>query len=160
MRWSRNRKRYERQGTLVEEAALAIAEQECLSDADVRMRRREYDRIRRTNQDVQFQAKMAEEIRRLFPGCPAERATEVAAHASTRGSGRVGRSAAGQALDERAILLAVVASVRHLDTDYDTLLMTGLPRNAARDRVRDEIDEVLETWRRPQRTVKPSRRDR
>src|SRR5258706_9833338 len=32
LKWSRARKRYERQGILVEEAALALAEQECLAD--------------------------------------------------------------------------------------------------------------------------------
>ena len=34
VRFSRARKRYERQGVMVEEAALARAEQECLSDAE------------------------------------------------------------------------------------------------------------------------------
>ncbi len=34
LKWSRTRKRYERQGLLVEEAALKQAETECLSDAD------------------------------------------------------------------------------------------------------------------------------
>jgi hypothetical protein len=63
-----------------------------------------------------------------------------------RGSGRVGRSAAGRALDEQAITRAVVASVRHEDTDYDALLMSGVPRDAARDRIRAAIDRVLATW--------------
>ena len=47
VRWSRTRKRYERQGILVEEAALDQAEQECLADEDARMRRRDRDRERR-----------------------------------------------------------------------------------------------------------------
>jgi len=54
-----------------------------------------------------------------YPGCPAERAEAIARHAGLRGSGRVGRSADGRALDERAVGLAVVASIRHEDTDYD-----------------------------------------
>jgi hypothetical protein len=70
VRWSRNRKRYERQGVLVEEPALALAEQECMSDADARMRRRERDRIRRAELDVDFQARMATEIRRIFLAAP------------------------------------------------------------------------------------------
>ena len=89
---------------------------------------------------------MADEIRRLFPGCPKQRATAIAEHAALRGSGRVGRSAAARALDETAITLAVVASVRHEDTDYDRLLMSGIPREDARDRVRPVIDQVLDTW--------------
>jgi hypothetical protein len=41
LKWSRARKRYERQGLLVEEQALEKAEDECLTDSDVRERRRE-----------------------------------------------------------------------------------------------------------------------
>jgi hypothetical protein len=146
VRWSRSRKRYERQGILAEEAAIQQAEEQCLADEDVRLRRRERDRDRRAQEDVAFQARMAGEISRLFPGCPQQRATAIAEHAALRGSGRVGRSAAARALDERAITLAVVASVRHEDTDYDHLLMSGLPREDARDRVRPAIDQVLDTW--------------
>jgi len=149
VRWSRNRKRYERQGVLVEERALALAEEQCMSDADARMRRRERDQARRADVDSQFQARLAEQIRRLFPGCPASRATVIAVHTGLRGSGRVGRSAAGRALDETAITLAVVASVRHQDTDYDSLLMAGLPRDVARTRVQPVIDKVLDAWRSP-----------
>jgi hypothetical protein len=149
VRWSRNRKRYERQGVLVEEPALALAEQQCMSDADARMRRRERDSARRARLDDDFQARLAKEIARLFPACPPERADAIAAHTSLRGSGRVGRSAAGRALDEDAITLAVVASVRHQDTNYDSLLMAGLPRDEARDRVRQTIDRVLATWASP-----------
>jgi hypothetical protein len=42
---------------------------------------------------------------------------------------------------------AVVASVRHEDTDYDALLMAGVPRDEARARVRAAVDAVLERWR-------------
>ena len=41
LEWSRARKRYERQGLLIEEEALTQAEQECLADADARARQRE-----------------------------------------------------------------------------------------------------------------------
>jgi len=146
VRWSRSRKRYERQGALVEEPALDQAEEQCLADTEARMRRRERDRERRANQDVEFVARMAAEIRRLFPGCPPARAEAIASHTGTRGSGRVGRSAAGRALDEDAITLAVIASVRHDDTDYDSLLMSGVPREIARDRVRADIDRLLSSW--------------
>jgi predicted CXXCH cytochrome family protein len=146
VRWSRSRKRYERQWLLVEEAALEVAEQQCLNDEDARMRRRDRDRERRAEQDLELQARFAKEIIRLYPGCPSDRAEAIAAHAALRGSGRVGRSAAGRSLDETAITLAVVASVRHENTDYDELLMSGVPREAARDQIRDTIDEVLESW--------------
>jgi hypothetical protein len=148
VRWSNARKRYERQGLLVEEAALEQAEQECLADADVRERRRERDAERRADMDVVFVERFAAEIARLYPGCPAERAAAIARHAGQRGSGRVGRSAAGRDLDERAVTLAVVASVRHLDTDYDDLLMSGVPRADARERIGPAIDKVLAAWSR------------
>jgi len=147
VRWSRSRKRYERQGALVEESALELAEQRCMSDADARLRRRDRDEVRRAGLDAEFQDELAREIRRLFPGCPAGRAVAIAEHTGMRGSGRVGRSAAGRALDEGAIVLAVVASVRHQDTGYDKLLMRGVPREVARERVAPDIDEVLAAWR-------------
>ncbi len=147
VQFNRRRKRYERQGILVEEAALVRAEEQCLADEEVRLRRRERDRERRADEDVEFQNRMTAEILRLFPNCPSERADAIAHHAGLRGSGRVGRTAAARVFDENAITLAVVASVRHLDTDYDRLLMTGVPRMAARDRIRDRIDRILTSWR-------------
>jgi hypothetical protein len=147
VKFSRSRKRYERQGILVEPQALALAEQQCLGDEDARQRRRERDRLRREAEDVTFQGRMAAEIVRLFPGCPKRRAERIARHAGQRGSGRVGRSAAGRALDDNAITLSVVASVRHEDTEYDRLLMAGVPRIAARERVRPAVDRVLDGWR-------------
>ena len=90
---------------------------------------------------------MSEEIVRLFPGCPAERAQSIARHAAVRGSGRVGRSAAGRALEPEALELAVAAAVRHEDTRYDELLMSGSERELARAEVRDEVARVVEGWR-------------
>jgi len=74
---------------------------------------------------------------------------QLAQHTGLRGSRRVGRSAAGRVLDEDATTLAVIASVRHEDTGHDSLLMSGLPRDAARDRVRRDIDRVLANWSKP-----------
>ena len=147
LRFSRARKRYERQGTLVEEQALERAEAECLADEQARTRRREREALRRADQDLELQERMADHIRRLFPGCPRERAREIAAHTAARGSGRVGRSAGGRALEPEAIELAVVASVRHRDTRYDALLMSGIDRQTARAQVRATVASVLEAWR-------------
>lgn len=149
VRFSRARKRYERQGILVEEEALERAEAECLADAEVRERRREREQLHRAERELAFQAEMAQEIVRLYPGCSRDRATEIACHTGTRGSGRVGRSAAGRALDPGAITLAVAASVRHRDTGYDELLMSGLDRGEARSLVRDEVTRILDSWRSP-----------
>jgi hypothetical protein len=105
------------------------------------------DQARRADEDVRLAAKLAAAIRALFPGCPFDRAEEIARHAATRGSGRIGRSAAGQALDPDAVSLAVAASVRHVDTDYDRLLMSGVDREAARRQVRERVEDVLNGWR-------------
>ncbi|MEU3313929.1 DUF2293 domain-containing protein [Streptomyces sp. NPDC006662] len=147
VRRHRGRRRYERQGLLVEDAALARAERACLADADARARRRERDRLRRAAEDVRFTAAFAAEILRLFPGCPPERARAIAAHASVRGSGRVGRTAAGRALDEQAVSMAVRAAVRHTDTEYDALLMAGVHRFEARAGLAARIDAILDGWR-------------
>ena len=146
VRWSRTRKRYERQGLLVEDAALDQAEQQCLADEDARMRRRERERERRAAADVELQAAMIKQIERLFPRCPAGRAEAIARHTSLRGSGRVGRSEAGRSLEGEALTLAVVASVRHEDTDYDSLLMSGVSRAEARDLIRPAVDRILASW--------------
>jgi len=45
----------------------------------------------------------------------------------------------------------VLASVRHEDTDYDDLLMSGVAREEARSRVRLVIDGVLAGWSSPER---------
>ena len=147
VRFSRGRRRYERQGILVEEQAIERAERECLADADARARQRERAAVRREAEDIEFHERMAHEIERLYPGCPGKRAESIARHAGRRGSGRVGRSAAGRALDPGAIALAVIASVRHEDTHYDELLMAGTDRAGARDEVRPEVERILERWR-------------
>jgi len=146
-RFSRSRRRYERQGILVEEAALERAERDCLADEEARARRREREAARRAGEDAELQAQIAREIERLFPGCPGDRAHAIARHTGARGSGRVGRTAAGRVLDPGAIELAVVASVRHEDTPYDELLMSGRSRAEARERVQPELERILDRWR-------------
>ena len=114
VRFSRSRRRYERQGILVEEQALEQAEHACLTDDVARQRLCEREERRRAADDEEFHAAFARAITELFPGCPPERADDIARHAGARRSGRVGRSAAGRALDADAVTLAVVASVRHV----------------------------------------------
>jgi hypothetical protein len=147
LRFSRSRGRYERQGILVEEAALKRAEEECLEDEDLRAAQRERAEVRRVGEDKKLTEEIAREIRRLFPGAPAKEVREIAEHASVRGSGRVGRTAAAKSLDEGALTAAVIAAIRHRHTRYDELLMEGEDRMIARSRTRDEVEEVLERWR-------------
>jgi len=44
---------------------------------------------------------------------------------------------------------SVVASVRHEDTEYDSLLMSGVSRGDARDRIRAAVDRILAAWAPP-----------
>jgi hypothetical protein len=147
VRFSRSRGRYERQGLLIEEDALVHAERACLADEEARQRHRQRDESRREAQDVVFQAELAQEITRLFPGCPPERAEAIACHTGQRSSGRVARTAAGRALDPEAVTLAVAASVRHTDTPYDKLLMSGVARSEARSRIQPDVQARLDGWR-------------
>jgi hypothetical protein len=123
------------------------AEAECLADEDLRARRREREQERRAGEDVKFQRDLGAKILRLFPNCPADRARAIAVHTGRRGSGRVGRTAAGRALHHEAVTLAVVAAVRHTDTPYDELLMSGVDRDEARWCIETEAEEILERWR-------------
>ncbi|WP_436495834.1 DUF2293 domain-containing protein [Actinokineospora sp. HUAS TT18] len=147
VKWNKSRKRFQRCGLLVEHAALEAAEEQCFADEELRERRKARDRERRAAQDVEFQAAFAARIVALFPRLAADRAQAIAEHAGTRSSGRVGRSAAGRALDEGAVTLAVVAAIRHEETGYDAMLMAGVPRAEARERIRDDIERVLAEWR-------------
>lgn len=149
LEWSRARKRYERQGLLVEAQALEQAEQECLADQEVRQRRQEREALRRLELDAGYVVKFAQRVRELYPGCPEGRENEIAEHACLKYSGRVGRSAAAKSLDSNAIRLAVIAHVRHAESDYDQLLADGHERQEARAQVASEIDQVLERWQLP-----------
>jgi hypothetical protein len=146
LRWSRARKRYERQGLLVEEVALEQAEQECLADSEARARRREREAERRAELDHQYVERFAARVREIFPGCPPGRETAIAEHACLKYSGRVGRSAAAKALDEAAVRLAVIAHIRHAETPYDSCLARGMDRREARAQVEGRVARVLAEW--------------
>jgi hypothetical protein len=147
VRFARTRGRYERQGILVDPEAIEKAEQECLSDEDQRMARRAREATRREAQDEKLVAEMAQSIQAMFPNCPPEEAERISRHTAERGSGRVGRSAAGRNLEEEALELAVAAWIRHRWTEYDTLLGSGHERLDARGLVRHKVREVLDRWK-------------
>ena len=147
VRFSRSRGRYERQGILVEEPALQRAEEDCELDAGERASERKRRAALLGEQDRKLVLAMARRIREIFPLCPPAEAQEIAGHTAVRGSGRIGRTAAGRGLDEQALMLAVVAAVRHQHTEYDALLASVLDRALARERVRDQVEETLAAWR-------------
>lgn len=146
LKWSRARKRYERQGLLVENEALERAERECEADAEQREIRRRESALRRTELDEVYIRSFADRVREVYPCCPPGRESLIAEHACRKYSGRVGRTAAAKELDEKAVRLAVTAHVRHTETNYDELLSHMFERNDARIRVRDAVAEILELW--------------
>jgi hypothetical protein len=147
LKWSRARKRYERQGLLVENEALEKAEQECLADSESRARRREREAEKYAEMDQKYIGQFALRVRELFPRCPSGREIAIAQHACLKYSGRVGRSAAAKKLDEDAVQLAVIAHIRHTETDYDSLLAAGYDRQDARMEVRKEVDRITWEWK-------------
>jgi hypothetical protein len=147
LKFSRARRRYERQGLLVEESALDQAEAECLADSEVRERRNERARERRAELDEAYVNEFAKRIRELFPKCPEGREKIIAEHACLKYSGRVGRSAGAKSFEEEMVRLAVAAHVRHRETNYDSLLAKGWFRAEAREQVRDRVEAVLQSWR-------------
>jgi hypothetical protein len=154
VRWSRARKRYERQGILVDPEALRRAETESLADADLRARRQTQAAERREVEDREFVTAFASAIREQYPACPTSEATEIAEHACRKYSGRVGRTAAAKELSPEAIRLAVIAHIRHAHTNYDELLAQYADRHSARERIWGKVSAILEDWQRPGRSDK------
>lgn len=144
LKWSRARKRYERQGLLVEAQALGEAEKECLSDEEVRSRRRKREEERRAEVDRDYVNRFALRVRELYSGCPSGREFEIAEHACRKYSGRVGRSAAAKSLDADPVRLAMIAHIRHTETKYDELLARGYDRQEARWEVEAAVQDVLQ----------------
>ncbi|MCX5817986.1 MAG: DUF2293 domain-containing protein [Proteobacteria bacterium] len=146
LKWSKARKRYERQGLLVEESALEQAETECLADTEARERRRNREAERREVIDKEYVKKYGEQIRRYYPCMPLGLEVKIAEHACDKYSGRVGRSKEAKGFDEKSITLAIVAHIRHAETEYDELLMRGVDRYDARRIISDKINQVLKRW--------------
>ncbi len=146
LKWSQARKRYERQGLLVEGEALEQAEKECLADAEVRTRRRQREAERREDLDQQYVARFAARVRELYPQCPAGREMVIAEHACLKFSGRVGRTASAKSLADEAVDLAVAAHIRHVETQYDQLLQRYWDRRDARASIAEEVRRVRAKW--------------
>jgi len=146
VKFSRSRRRYERQGLLVESEALARAENECAGDEADRKISRQRAVVGRERADKEYVTQFAKEIRLRYPGCPAAEAESIAEHACRKYSGRVGRSSAAKAFDTEAIELAVRAHVRHVHTDYDRLLSKGWDRTEARSAVAEKLDRIVSEW--------------
>jgi hypothetical protein len=146
LKWSRSRKRYERQGLLVEQSALEVAEAACLEDAAARAAKAQRRAEQELIADKVYVMQFADEIRKRYPACPVGRERAIAEHACRKYSARVGRTAAAKALDTDAIDLAVRAHIRHAETQYDKLLARGDDRHEARRAIAALVDEVARRW--------------
>jgi hypothetical protein len=149
VRWSRARKRYERQGILAEPEAVRRAEEQSMADEALRASRQARAALRRAIDDQEFVAAFAREIRLHYPSCPVGEANQIAEHACEKHSGRVGRTSAAKEFSPEAIRLAVVAHVRHIHTNYDELLARYADRQSAREEIRDQVLAMLDNWQRP-----------
>ena len=127
--------------------AIESAHAQNQDDAGRRALLRERAARKREQQDVELIEKVTALILADYPGCTEAEAQQIATHTAERGSGRVGRSAAGRQLDPTAIKLAVIAWIRHQHTAYDELLMDGVQRQSARNQISDTLQEVLNRWR-------------
>jgi hypothetical protein len=148
LEFSRARKRNERQGVLVEGAAVKQAESDNASDEARRQVQRQQRRIKGEAAERKYREAFAARVLELFPGASRGQAEAIAARACEKHSGRVGRTAHAKALAEDAVTLAVRACVRHAHTDYDRLLAEGWEPAEARAIVRPAIERVLARWSR------------
>jgi len=147
-RYNKSKRRPERQGILVEPAALKKAEEQCRADAGKRAKRRKKDQERRMFQEMEYTQRFEQRIRELFPGCPDGVESEIAEHACEVSSGRVGRCSAAKDLDDEMIHRAVVAHIRHKETYYDDLFTEyGFDKQSAREEVADLVNEVVNKWK-------------
>src|SRR5579872_4663776 len=142
VKFSRARKRHERQGVLVETSAIERAEQACAQDAKAREAKRTKRQAHDETADQEFPVEFTEGILKILPSCPADEAKSISGHACRKYSRRVGRSGAAKDLDPKAIELAVRAHVRHVHTRYDARLAEGLEPGDARPLIRSEIEDV------------------
>jgi len=111
-------------------------------DAGERAKQRERRAARLPERDRELVLAMARRIREIFP-MPSGRGPGIAEHTAVRGSGRVGRTAAGRGLESRPLMLAVVAAVRPPGTpDTDALLASGLDRRSRSRTGRDRVEET------------------
>ena len=146
LKFSRARKRNERQGVLVEASAIRQAESQNVSDEARRQVQRQQRQVHGEAAERKYREAFAARVLELFPCAPREEAEAIAARACEKYSGRVGRSAQAKALAEDAVALAVRAHVRHAHTDYDHLLAEGREPAEARALVRPAIERVLARW--------------
>lgn len=145
--WNQRRKRYERQGQLVEEAAIEKARIACEKDKEDRVIKNKKAALAREVKDKEYIVEFGREIRFRYPNCPLGREYEIAKHACEKYSGRVGRTANAKLFDAKMIDLAVEAHIRHTETNYDEQFGKGKGKKEIRSEVKMDINGVLRKWK-------------
>lgn len=145
-RWNQRRRRYEREGQYVEAAAISKAQEECENDQEIRVRKNKKATELRAVKDKEYIKAFGLAIRAHFPNCPPKREYEIAAHACEKYSGRVGRSANAKLFDNKMIELAVIAHIRHTETNYDDQFGTGKRKKEIRADLSNTIKNILASW--------------
>lgn len=144
--WNQRRKRYERRGQYVEAIAIEKAEAECHADKDDRAEKNRKAAERREVDDLLYKQQFALEVRRQYPRMPKGREFAIVDHACEKHSGRVGRTAAAKEFSLEMIQKAVIAHIRHCETDYDDRFGKGKRKREIRDDIRPLIQKVLRSW--------------
>ncbi len=149
MVWNPRRKRFERKGQYVEQAAIDQAKMECLADQDIRQVKNKKAAIKRAEADKIYIQNFALAIRKRYPSCPIKREFEIAGHACEKHSGRVGRTANAKQFDNHMIDLAVEAHIRHKETNYDQQFGSGKRKREIRSNVKFDIQRIMVKWKQP-----------
>lgn len=144
--WNQRRKRYERRGQYVEASAISKAETECLADKTIRAEKNRKAAQRRDVDELLYKQQFACEIRKCYPKMPKDREFAIVDHACEKHSGRVGRTAAAKEFSPEMVQRAVIAHIRHCETDYDDRFGKGKRKREIREDIRPLIKRVLHSW--------------
>jgi hypothetical protein len=89
-------------------------------------------------------SKATKELQKQFPAIPSADKALVLKHGFKKHSGRVGRT--GSLPLQKKVMLAVIAHIRHIHSDYDALLRAGQARDTARKATWKTIEGVMREW--------------
>lgn len=93
-----------------------------------------------------LQAAVEQHIRHHHPGCPDFAVSYFANEIATRNWSNAPLG--------KAVGITMQTFLRHEMTDYDTLLLLGVDRSEARNRVQPRIDAMLKIWRKRPKAAK------
>jgi hypothetical protein len=133
-----------RVGLLAPEPVVREALFEAERTRDERERKNARSQVYRKQKEEKKQREMIRRIKGIYSDMPEGEGEIIVAHAFEVGSGRVGRTTTVS--EEQKIELAVKAHIRHVHTEYDSLIAAGLDRETARDQVRDEVEGLHIKW--------------